>query len=178
MTRKLSILAILAFLLAAVPSTAFANAYIGAGAGQASTEAEADNVTFDDDTTGWKVYGGFRFLKFLGIEISYVDFGSPESTIGSSTFTADTKAYDGFLVGVLPLGDHFELFAKAGVYYEDVQVTVNNIESGDTDSAPCYGAGAAFIFNEHVALRLEYEMFDSDVFSDLFMYGAGLDFRF
>lgn len=180
MLRRLAFLAIL-FVAISLPNAASAF-YVGAAAGQASTEDNVGNLHFDDDTTGWKVYGGLRFFHFLGVEASYVDLGSPSDSAPGVTWEADTKAYDAFAVGVLPLGSHFEVFAKWGIVLTDSNVNVDagvgDIESSNTDTDMAYGAGAAFIFGEHIGVRVEYEKFEAGDIDDLFMYSAGIEFRF
>src|SRR4029079_6530380 len=76
--RRMVLLSVL-FVLA-LPSAALANMYVGVAAGQAATQDQVGKVDFNDDTTGWKVYGGFRFIKFLGVEASYVDLGNPSDS--------------------------------------------------------------------------------------------------
>ena len=49
-------------------------------------------------------------MKFLGIEASYLDLGEQES----SNFSAEITGWDLQAVGILPLGNHFELFAQFG----------------------------------------------------------------
>jgi outer membrane protein with beta-barrel domain len=176
--RRLAVLSIVCIL--ALPSAARA-VYVGAAVGQATTEDDVGNVHFKDDTTGWKIYGGFRFLKFLGVEGSYVDLGSPSDGASGVTWEADAKAYDLFAVGVIPIGP-FEVFGKWGVVATDTDVNVDagfgNIESSSTETDMAYGVGAAWVFGEHIGVRVEYEKFEAGDIDDLFMYSAGVDFRF
>ena len=165
--------------IALMASTAsIAKVYVGGAVGQASTEHNVSNVNFDESSTGWKLYGGFRFFKFFGVEASYVDFGSPDGTVSGVTWQADSKGYDAFAVGALPLGSHFELFAKAGfVYVKTDETTAGSLIRGN-DTAMAYGAGAAFIFRDHLGVRLEVEKFEVKDLDNLWMYSLGVEFRF
>jgi OOP family OmpA-OmpF porin len=179
MVRRMALLSVL-FVLA-LPSAALANMYVGVAAGQATTKDDVGNVEFNDDTTGWKVFAGFRFLKFVGVEASYVDLGSPSDSAPGVTWDADTKAYDAFAVGVLPVGP-VEIFGKWGVVALDTNINVDagfgNIESSSTDTDMAWGAGAAFLIGGHIGIRVEYEKFEASDIDNLYMYSAGVDFRF
>lgn len=179
MIRRVALLPVL-FVLA-LPSAALANMYVGASYGQASTEDNVGNFHFSDDTNAWKVYAGFRFIKFLGAEASYVDLGSPQDSGNGVTWRADTKAWDAFAVGVLPVGP-VEIFAKWGIVGLnsdiDVQGIFGDISSSSNDTDMAYGIGAAFTFGGHFAIRAEYEKFDAGDIDDLYLYSAGIDFRF
>jgi OmpA-OmpF porin, OOP family len=82
---------------------------------------------------------------------------------------------DGFapyVVGTIPLGI-FELFGKVGYYFYDVDLEVNSDTSGlpDLDSSSSeedllYGGGVGVTLFEHLNVRLEYELIDSDVLDD------------
>src|SRR4029079_11616963 len=124
MIRRIALLS--ALFAIALPSAARANMYFGASAGQATTEDNVGNFHFEDDTNAWKVYGGFRFFKFLGVEAGYVDLGSPQDSGKGVTWKADTKAYDAFAVGALPLGP-VEVFAKWGIVALDSNIDVNGV---------------------------------------------------
>jgi len=154
--------------------------YLGAGAGQANVEVDdvlgVAGANFDEGDTGFKVFGGYRFLPWLGVEGIYVDAGSPSISgplyadgTGLGRLGIDVKAFVAAAVFTLPLGDRFELFAKPGfaywkadtsVYVDDPLSGVFRFSQGDDDGAFFIGAGAGFSFNEHFGLRLEYEWFE------------------
>ncbi len=179
MTRRL----ILATLLAlSVSSTTVAKVYVGAAAGQTTLKRTEFATDFDAKDTSWKVYAGFRIFKLLGVEASYNDMGSPDDAAGGYQFKADTKSWDAFAVGVLPLG-RFEVFAKAGVVYwkTDTIITGGSIptfRNKDSGVDAAYGAGAAFKFAKLLAIRAEYEKFEVGGGANLHMTSLGLDIRF
>ena len=69
-----------------------------------------------------------------------------------------------YLVGTLPLGI-FELFAKVGYYFYDVEAEIGDVEADDvSDEDLVYGAGFGVVLFEHLNVRVEYEIIDiSDV---------------
>jgi OOP family OmpA-OmpF porin len=164
----------------------------GASIGQANIEYNLDDdFTFDEGDMGWKIRGGFRFIKFFGLEAEYVNLGKPEDTIkdvptGPATTTdvdleTELTAFDIFAVGVLPLGSRFELFGKVGYVIWDAEIAAKNVAGIDEDedgSDFAYGAGVAIKFASIFALRAEYEIYDAEDTEDVSFASIGLDFRF
>ena len=180
MVRRL----ILAALLACSTSTAaLAGIYVGAAAGQATLNRDEFNTEFNGSDTSYKLYGGVRFLKFLGFEAAYADMGTPDDSSAGLQFKSDVRAWDAFAVGVLPLGGHFELFAKAGVVYWKTDSTITGgsmptFTDDDSGADAAYGAGAAFKFAKLFAIRAEYEEFEIGGGQNLHMATLGFDVRF
>lgn len=166
MLRKLG-LAMLLILAAATPS--FAGFYVGASYGNTTIEVDEPGFSFDADDPSWKVFGGYRFLKFVGVEASYVELGSPSD----GSVTIESKGWDAFGVGMLPLGP-FGLFAKIGVITTDTDIT-SLAEESSTD--PAYGVGAEFSFLK-IAIRAEYERFDIEDIDEVYMISVGAAFKF
>jgi opacity protein-like surface antigen len=70
---------------------------------------------------------------------------------------ADTKGWAPYVIGSLPFGI-WEIFARAGVMFYDLEVSTNGIpDIDDSSSAFTWGAGAGVTFLERLNLRLEYE---------------------
>ena len=125
--------------------------------------------------------GGYTFLKFAGIEGSYRDLGSIGEAVGATSVDFDATSLDVFGVGFLPLGEKFELFAKAGFSQIDFDVTINDplfgtISASEDDEELAYGAGFNYTIGGRIAIRVEYETFDTD--EDLSMASAGAVLKF
>ena len=148
-------------LAAAVILIGFATTNAGAltvGASYLSTDAEFDSAVsnFDTDDAGYKVFFGFDFIKFFGIE-----------------------AFDASVRGVLPL-KIVSLFVKAG--YANIS-TDGSLNAGsvatsfdDSDWELFYGAGIDVNFGEHLGVRAEWEQYDVD--DSLNSLSLGAFFRF
>lgn len=153
---NLTAIALFGCLIATSP-LAFAGAdsgfYIGAGVGDASF----DDKDFDENDTGYKVFGGYNIgfipLVDFAVEASYVDFGNPSNKITD----IDLTGFDAFGLAGLSFGP-FGIFAKAGVLSWDSDSTGGRSDSG---SDPAYGVGARFAIGSF-AVRAEYELFDID----------------
>ncbi len=157
--------------------------YLGASGGQSFIDDEFGDADYkiDDDETGWKAYVGYQFLPWLGVEAGYVDFGSysSERLLGFGDAELDLSAWEGFLVGTLPIGP-VDLFAKVGA--ADIQAELDTQNFGtdsENDTQLAYGLGAAYNFGKgHWGLRVEAEGYDDNEVDDFYFLSAGITYRF
>jgi len=184
MARKLMFLALI---LALATPAAMAGGYLGAGVGQSSFSTKEDlaNIDVSDNTTGWKVFGGWTFMKFFALEASYVEFGSVEDKSGGVTVKTEATGYDAFAVGKIPIA-FVEPFVKIGYASVDSKATVSGSGSAsDQGWDLAYGVGVGFNFAKKLHVRVEYEMYDIspnydgvEPESDLTMLSASAAWRF
>lgn len=179
--RHRPLLIVLMLMVGVGAAQAAAGPYAGAGVGNSSISDDSSSppLNFDESDTGYKVFGGFRSM-FLGIELGYVDFGTPEGSAGGG-FDAKVEAsgWDLMAIGTIPLGKRFEIFGKYGLIKWDTKITINNgISDSDSGNDTMWGGGVAFRFGGHLAARLEYENFDVASLDTVELTSAGLEFRF
>src|SRR5690349_2567444 len=70
--------------------------YVGAGLGQSRIEADAGAIStqsFKENHSAWKLVAGVRPISLIGAEVSYTNFGDPETTIAGVPVRADLKGY-------------------------------------------------------------------------------------
>lgn len=157
--------------------------YIGAGFGETAVEVNdiADlGLKFDDSGTTWKILGGYQFMKYFGAELEYIDAGDAEDRWRESAggYSAEVDASIGFsgfnasAVGILPLGEKFNVFGKLGFIMWDADFEVSGSVVGpdidedfrdrgtDDGTDLSWGIGAGFNFTENLGVRLEYQSFE------------------
>jgi len=174
--------------LLATPAALAGNFYVGGAIGQTSTDINGVNVSgvnVDDSDTGYKLFGGYSFFRNFAVEAGYVDVGqaSIETTVpiqSSSSAEADGFALEA--VGVLPLGERFELFAKYGWYMWDATVSASiqglgTVSASDDGTDPTYGIGFGWNVTERGRLQLELERYEIDTM-DVDTYLVGYAFSF
>lgn len=150
--------------------------YLGGSIGQSTITAKDQapgEPQFDENDAGYKIFLGYNFgvipLIDLAVEGSYVDFGKPSG----NNVEIDLTGWDAFGLAALTFGP-FSVFGKMGVLSWDSK---SNVFADDSGSDPAYGLGAKFILGG-LALRAEYEYFDVNELSDLYMISAGLSLTF
>lgn len=146
--------------------------YLGGAYGQSDLRDACDGefdpaITCDDSDEGWKALGGYRFNRNWAVEAAWVELGAARAELLVDDFeiTAEFKV-DGYYVaavGMLPLGEHFDLFAKVGAFEWDVDtgLAFDEIPFFDetTGEALLLGAGADLNLSQRFALRAEWERF-------------------
>ena len=134
----------------------------------------ADDVLLDQEDTGFKIYGGFRFSRNFSGEIAYVDFG--EYNDGGNLVQQYGLAFN--MVGYIPFSDSAELMIKAGLFdwtYDD-----GFSYFGETGTDLTYGIGLQLNLADDLSIRAEYEEF-LDIAApggDVSLASAGLTFHF
>lgn len=181
---KCHVIAAALIALATMPALADDNPgglYLGAGVGQFNLEIDDVNDAtaaiehFDSDDTTFKVFAGWRFMPFLAVELTYMDLGNPEDTIGGTRVETQISGVAPYMVGTLPLGP-IELFARVGYYFYDIEINEQSVRSLDeSDEDLAYGAGIGITLFDHLHARLEYEIIDVSAVDDanaLWLSGA------
>ncbi len=153
-----------------------------------------------ESATGGALFGGLKLGKYGGIELAYLRLGSigvdATGTGGAinGVRSLDFAAFN--LVGFLPLGERWELSARAGLAlnasYRTGQTCYGSTRSGPgytTRAYPCtrtswmIGAGARYAVNEHWGARLDWVYIDYQDSREGLNYkphffGVGVDYRF
>ncbi len=152
---------------------AVAGAYIGLGAGSADYDGNLFHVDVDDDDLGWKIFGGYRFNRFLGLEAAWLDLGE----VSGRNYKVETTGFSFQGVASLPMGPVFSAFAKLGAiaWKQDNRVIGQNRDRSGTDVSWGFG-GQLRLFDNRLGIRLEWERFESDLSVDLISLGASYHF--
>ena len=207
--------AALATLAITLSPTAFADDandagwYLGFNAGQSRATIDDARITagllgdgftttsISDDNThfGFKVFGGYEFNRYFALEGGYFNlgqFGFTADTIPAGSLRGDIKLQGGNidLVGSLPLGDKFSLFARAGLNYAEAKDSFSGtgsvivIDPSPQKSAANYkfGAGAEYDVTRSVGIRIEAERYRIDDAvgnkGDIDLFSVGLVYKF
>jgi OOP family OmpA-OmpF porin len=196
--------------------------YMGATAGQLKYSEDlddADGLVFDafsnvglrvravtsesDDTDStFAVFAGYRFLPYLAAEFGYVDLGEltynadvlllGSNVPGSVDIAFSSKGPLGSALGIWPINDSWDVYARAGIFISDtrLKVDVSLLNASDTETESktsvdsMIGLGTAVHLGNHFSLRLEYQRFgavgdeDTTGESNVDLVNAGFLVRF
>jgi OOP family OmpA-OmpF porin len=150
-----------------------------------------------DRDTGYKLFGGYQFGPYLGMEAGLFDLGSfgytarttPAGTLGGDI---RVQGLNLDLVGTLPLTDRFSLLGRVGVANTRTRgsfgatgaaaVPYGSNSPSARATLPKLGVGVAYQFTESLSLRLEAERYRiKDAVGhkgDVDMVSAGLVYHF
>jgi len=196
--KKTLFAAVATTLLAASPAFAADDSgfYVGAGLGNFALNSDAiyEGRDFDGSDIGFKVFGGYQFLKWLAVEAEYIDGGDPDDIFRSEAFPDDrfkvTAGVSGFpvsAVGILPIGEQFNVFGKLGFIYwsadgsgkirdPDGTVVKAGVDEDGTDFA--WGVGGTWNITENFGARIEYQGFEISNFDSVDFASASVIWRF
>ena len=174
-------LACVAVMLLAVAGTAAAQGYIGVGVGLSTIDVCDDlnslgATSCDDEDTGMKIFGGYKFTPNFAVEGALVDLGEISATGPGGTATAEVDGFEVAAVGIYPINPQFGIFGKLGVFMWDV--SGGGVASGVSDDGTdiMFGAGVSWNITNRFGLRAEWERFDVDEDADLLSVGIQFNF--
>ena len=163
--------------------------WVGLGFLDSSIEGDSEDfdVTLPDagdyssSSSGWKISGGYRFMKYFGVEASWKDFGEGDDEVGQYDYTVNLESYDFRAVGFLPVGI-FDFYASIGYNYWDGEATIegggNTAGVSDSSWDLSYGIGAKVTLAEHFGIHLEYDQYDIAAFNDVSSWTLGASWQF
>ncbi len=161
-----------------------------------------DTAGFGAGAFAFKAFGGYQILDYLAVEAAYVDLGEAEVTacFVNSLNGCGPEPGDGFpqlsnrgnpwtidspidgwtveVLGLLPIAERLELFAKVGVFFWEQEITAqddvvtapgrpiiggppeNLLRISRDDNDLTWGFGGSFQATDKLGLRLEFQWFD------------------
>jgi OOP family OmpA-OmpF porin len=159
--------------------------YLGGAFGQAKLKEwckvePGDVLTACADTdTGWKLFGGYRFNRYVAIEATYVNWGTVTGTVNGIDVSAEQTSMGVAAVGSLELGPRFSVFGKAGFLMTEQEIrrvtatSSSSVEGDETEFH--YGLGVRFRFTPNWAARGEWERTEK---LKVEMLSIGAEYRF
>lgn len=148
-------------LLSLVPSNASADGmYVGAGIGNTFFSSDVKDAldqikSIDENSTAWKIFGGFRGARFIGVEGGYRSFGKVSSTVSGDLFESKTSGWDIEALGRIEVAI-IDLFGKAGIMFWSQDVTLLGLKTDESGTDFFWGLGAGAHLGP-IGARLEWE---------------------
>jgi OmpA-OmpF porin, OOP family len=194
---------LLALPAAADPAGWFVGMSLGKGEPRFETAPFTAIPTREDRESGYKLWGGYKFNRNFGAEVSYMESGkltasgfSGAPCAPDSACATLTQPYSQFIrskgvqlvgTGALPLTQKFGVFGKLGAVHADTenQCTVGSFSCSTTgrNTDLTYGLGLSYEMAKNFSVRSEWERMrlggsarprDNDV--NFFTIGAGYKF--
>ena len=189
--RKSVLFLVLMLVAASTPSLAADNGfYLGLGVGRGSLTPskfyDDQGQSVVEEPSAYKLYGGYRFFNYLGVEAGYMDLGSTQAmekmVMGHpKTLDVAVEGWGAFAVGYLPI-KRVDLFAKIGIVSWDTEVWASQdaeeiYRDAQSGSDLAWGVGLNIELGRLVSLRGEYEQFAIGDVDDASMFTIGVLFR-
>jgi len=130
--------------------TAHAGWFVGGGVGMSENrDYDCDGCgvvgSVDDNGPAGKLFGGYRFQRVVAVELGFAQLADTEAS-GPLPFTDRLEVNGPYasIVGILPVGDHFEIFAKTGLMHWSQDVAYNGYSGSFSGTDLTYSLGGAF----------------------------------
>ncbi len=184
LAKSLSILAVFASPYAAADD--YSGWYTGAGIGRTKAKIDDARITSSllgvgfttngisdrDHDTGYKLFGGYQFNRYIAVEGGYFDLGkfgytATTTPAGSLDGSIKLRGFNLDLVGTVPLFYNFSAFGRVGAANAQARdhftgtgaVNVINPSPSQRATNIKYGLGLQYDFTRSLAMRLEAERY-------------------
>lgn len=182
--KKTILIAVLGAALIGAGAASAAGLHVGASIGQSYytanpgdyDEAFENLKKIDENSTAWKIFGGFSGHKFLGIEGGYRDFGKIDSTLDGETFESKVSGFDIEAVGRIQIAI-VDIFGKAGVMFWSNDGKISEIKFDESGTDFLWGLGAGVHLGA-IGVRLEWESLEGGKSENLSMVSLGATLGF
>ncbi len=182
--RKITTVLTIAGLTLALSSGAQANEgfYVGGAFGKGYLDENIDGIRIDTDSSAYRIYGGYGFTQYFGVEAAYLDLGTFRETIDAGgvdvPVSASAAGFSLAAVGTLPLSERFSAMARLGYYFHDGESSVAGIaEDSPSEQSPFIGIGLAYDLSEVLEVNVGIDYIDTDD-ADPTLATLGLTLRF
>jgi opacity protein-like surface antigen len=185
-------------LITALPGAALAaedeapsKVYVSFDVGQARADAQASYefigptyVQRRGTSTGYKALVGVQFIRYVALELGYVNFGDnhfdipytcPANVQGPCSTVINSRLTGPFMnaVGTLPFAERWSLNARAGIFQAELKAeefdrnaTPQRDDRSDSNFAVTFGAGVSVNLTKNLDLSLDWNRY--------FQMGLGL----
>jgi OOP family OmpA-OmpF porin len=139
--------------------------YVGAGAGVSYYDMKSEDLNmipsvagqgFDSTGFGWKLFGGYRFSPYFGLEGSYADLGNSSGGLKYAMHSWNVAG-----VGRIPFASGFYLQGKVGAAFTRTQSSPFGQTTGNTHYKTnlLLGGGFGYDFPSGFGLLAEAEWY-------------------
>lgn len=140
-------------------------------------DADDVGVPLDDSLSATRFAGGYRFNRFVALEVATVDLGDESFAVLGNRVSVSGDGEEIAIVGYLPVSQRFSLGAVAGMMWWEAEVQVPGVRADFSENDGFLGVTAKFDANDRfgiVARVVKYRLDELDT-----LYGSiGLRFNF
>jgi len=138
--------------------------------------------TVNDKTPGFLVLGGYQVTPRIGFEGELAYSGEAKDSVNGTEVNVNYNSWTVGIVGNLPIGEVFDVFAKFGATYGQGEYTIGDVKTTARDGGYTVGGGAGMSVGA-VDVRLRYEvqrvrLDNSDIVDNPTRLGLDVLFRF
>jgi len=143
-------------------------------------------LRFKEEAFGYQLFAGYRPLKYFAVEAAYTDFGNVQVYEGGNAnfykeANVDISMWSGYAVGLVPMSEKVDFFAKLGyASWNNDNTVISGDQSEDrstSGSDVAWGLGFNFRFNK-LGARIAGDWLQIPDTGGAFMISGGLMYNF
>ncbi|WP_371376769.1 outer membrane beta-barrel protein [Thalassotalea aquiviva] len=151
----------------------FDNIYLGLGWGEVDI-----NERSYDDPEGFEFIVGMNTSEYFAFEVSYIDFDKSKSDWYTPTRAIEAETYTVGVLGKLPLTQNWDLFAKLGYHFGELDMYDGGVKVGDDDGDDIFwGLGSTYNFDNGFGVGIRYNEYSYDR-NDVDFWSINLQYAF
>jgi len=163
--------------------TAAGGFHVGGSWGKATLAVDGETARAETEDSGYKLYFGYRVVKWFGVEAAYTDLLEGHETSMGADFDLAIRYGSVAAVFVLPVHPRLDLWAKLEATHWQTDLLVDDgvsppVDLGASGTGLGYGLGFDWFVLRRFGIRGEWERFDFDRVTDVGYLSAGVIFRF
>jgi hypothetical protein len=150
-----------------------ANGYAGLCIGNAGPTIDRGRIPFHTrdvapDATAWRLFAGYTVTRNFAVEGGYISLGKVRVTeYGGGFFETEVSGFELGPVGIVPVGRHFSLLARAGLIFWRSDICFSHGDSGsgavrESGTDLSLSLGARCDFSRRFGVRAEYSRYAID----------------
>jgi OmpA-OmpF porin, OOP family len=133
---------------------------LGVGGGQLHVSEPDTSASIEMGAFAYTAFAGYRINRYMAVEVSYLDGGPMRKENSESLFATEPHIATATGMGILPIGQTFSLFARAGLahwwYNTDFGVAgLGSVSFSKTSNELIWGAGTS-VSVDNAQVRLEF----------------------
>lgn len=141
--------------------------YVGGSIGESEIDGACDGtsalgISCDDADTAWKAFAGYQVNQNFALELGYTNLGEVSGSAGGFNVDIESTAWEFVGLGILPLGNNFSFYGKAGLFRSETDLTTNIpgvSEESESNTGLTFGVGAMLNVTRNVAVRAEWQRY-------------------
>jgi OOP family OmpA-OmpF porin len=147
--------------------------YLGAGAGYSDADDLCSSVNSipggkcDQNGNTWSAFGGYQISPNFAVEAGWSDLGVYDGSVKGFPVHGSYEAtsYDASLLGILPLGDMLNVYARGGYSLVNTDTNLRAFgtkfkSDGGSEGAWTYGAGAGVNVTDNIEVRADWTRYN------------------
>lgn len=126
---------------------------------------QTDTISRADEHKITRIYGGYQFSDYFGVEAGYVDFAKANFDTSGTTLQYEAHGFHAKAIVSLPFSrnprGYTAFFVSGGAWRWDIEASEPGVNVRGNGVGPTAGVGLIFA-SESTLLKLEYERFMAD----------------